>query len=189
MLWGHCIQYCSLGDFDFFEDPAFRFIYSFHMPLFMLVSGYLFFFSCKKRNLPQLLVRRIQSLLQPLIICIILIHFLTTVIVKRNLSSIINGPWIDKLGTDSLWFLWGVLVSSIVVGVAAKAIVHKTVKILIIILGFGFVCMFPNWETNLYMYPYFVLGFIYAKYKDHIPKMLTNLKYLVLLAFPVMLIF
>ena len=41
MLWGHCIQCCCLGDFDFYENDVFRVIYSFHMPLFMLISGYL----------------------------------------------------------------------------------------------------------------------------------------------------
>lgn len=30
MLWGHCIQYASCEVIDFFEDPVFRFIYSFH---------------------------------------------------------------------------------------------------------------------------------------------------------------
>ena len=24
MLWTHCIQYCALGSFDFFENPVFK---------------------------------------------------------------------------------------------------------------------------------------------------------------------
>ena len=46
-----------------FKDPAFPFsaflekiIYSFHMPLFMLVSGYLFHFSSQKRDVKELIV-------------------------------------------------------------------------------------------------------------------------------------
>lgn len=43
---GHCVQWGSgaafLSSGLFFEDGLFRFIYSFHMPLFMLVSGYVF---------------------------------------------------------------------------------------------------------------------------------------------------
>lgn len=43
---GHCIQYGS-GSLYFekelyFYNILFKFIYSFHMPLFMLISGYLF---------------------------------------------------------------------------------------------------------------------------------------------------
>ena len=46
MLWGHVIQYCvAKTNIDFYENWVFKFIYSFHMPLFMLVSGYLFFYS------------------------------------------------------------------------------------------------------------------------------------------------
>ena len=46
VVFGHCIQYCSQGYFDFFENKVFIFIYTFHMPLFMLISGYLFYNSC-----------------------------------------------------------------------------------------------------------------------------------------------
>ena len=49
MLYGHCIQYCSNNEFDFHDDSVSRFIGSINMPLFMLISGYLFYFSCQKR--------------------------------------------------------------------------------------------------------------------------------------------
>lgn len=42
---GHNIQYGSDSSLrltgDFFEHPLYKFIYSFHMPLFTLISGYL----------------------------------------------------------------------------------------------------------------------------------------------------
>ena len=51
VVFGHCIQYGSGSEFlsstAFFENKVFIFIYSFHMPLFMLVSGYLFAYSLK----------------------------------------------------------------------------------------------------------------------------------------------
>ena len=40
MIWGHCIQYCALKDISYMDDVMFKIIYSFHMPLFMLISGY-----------------------------------------------------------------------------------------------------------------------------------------------------
>ena len=77
MLWGHCIQYCVAGsEIDFFENIVFKFIYSFHMPLFMLVSGYLFFFSFSKRSLKELLIHRVQSLLQPIVFCSFFNHLI-----------------------------------------------------------------------------------------------------------------
>lgn len=38
VLWGHCIQHLLSSDPK--EDEMYRLIYSFHMPLFMMVSGY-----------------------------------------------------------------------------------------------------------------------------------------------------
>ena len=49
VLWGHCIQYMSAGTVDFFEDNAFKVIYSFHMPLFMLLSGYVSYWGRNKK--------------------------------------------------------------------------------------------------------------------------------------------
>ena len=38
VLWGHCIQYfLSSKPVD---EPLYRTIYAFHMPLFMMISGY-----------------------------------------------------------------------------------------------------------------------------------------------------
>ena len=58
VLWGHCIQYMSAGAFDFFDDNALKVIYSFHMPLFMLLSGYVSYYGCNKK-LIDIIVKRL----------------------------------------------------------------------------------------------------------------------------------
>lgn len=67
---GHCIQFGSgRAYFDseaFFNDPLFKFIYSFHMPLFMLVSGYLFA-NTIKRGTNEIIKRKVGTILLPLI--------------------------------------------------------------------------------------------------------------------------
>lgn len=54
VVLGHCIQYGSgktyLNGGLFFDDIVFKIIYSFHMPLFMIISGYLFAFTIKTRD-------------------------------------------------------------------------------------------------------------------------------------------
>ena len=55
MLWGHCIQYCAQEAGGYLTDIVFKTIYTFHMPLFMLVSGYLFSYSFRKRSMAELL--------------------------------------------------------------------------------------------------------------------------------------
>ena len=94
MLWGHCIQYCvANSSVDFFENSVFKAIYSFHMPLFMLVSGYLFFYSFSKRDLKSLLIHKTQTLLQPIVFCSIFNFFVTTV-----LFSVLNGSFSAAFG-------------------------------------------------------------------------------------------
>ena len=52
VLLGHCIQYLSGADYH--TDALYQFIYSFHMPLFFMVSGF-FFASSLKLNWWQFL--------------------------------------------------------------------------------------------------------------------------------------
>lgn len=51
VIVGHCIQFGSGNEYyleeAYFENPMFIFIYSFHMPLFALISGYLFSYSLR----------------------------------------------------------------------------------------------------------------------------------------------
>ena len=187
MIWGHCIQYCATEEFDFFENSIFKFIYSFHMPLFMMISGYLFAFSCKKRELSNLLVHRTQGLLQPIIMCTIFNYILTNVIAKRHFLNLFDAHWFSELGT--LWFLWSVLSASIIVGIAFKTTSRQILRVFIIVLGFIFVSLFPNAEMNIFMYPYFVIGFVFMFMKDKIPQWINNTKYLALIVFPIMLFF
>ena len=101
MLWGHCIQYCiARSGLDFYENNVFRFIYTFHMPLFMLVSGYLFFFSFSKRNLKELLVHRVQSLLQPIVFCSFFNFVVTTSLIyalRGQFDTLFSGNWMSNL--------------------------------------------------------------------------------------------
>lgn len=58
VVFGHSIQYGSGSYFLksglFFQNNVFKVIYSFHMPLFMLVSGFLFY-SSKDRGFKTIL--------------------------------------------------------------------------------------------------------------------------------------
>lgn len=48
VVLGHCIQFMGPSSYNFFDNFRFKSIYSFHMPLFMAVSGYLFSVTIKK---------------------------------------------------------------------------------------------------------------------------------------------
>lgn len=189
MLWGHCIQYCVAGsEVDFFNNGVFKFIYAFHMPLFMLISGYLFFFSFSKRCLKELLIHRVQSLLQPILFCSFFNYLITTVLFQAmhgKIGAAFDGNWLSNL--SSLWFLWSVLAASIVTAVVCKKSRHLPVQIILFFIAIPVVALFPNINQNLYMYPYFVFGFYFAQYKDRLPAFFHKMKYLSLPVFPILL--
>jgi hypothetical protein len=64
----------------------------------------------------------------------------------------------------------------------------KIIQLLIILFGFCFVALFPNWSLNVYIYPYFIMGYYYAKY-DHQLGKIQLIKYITIVLFPIMLFF
>ena len=173
MLWGHSIQYCCGQQFDFFENWAFKIIYTFHMPLFMVISGYLFFFSAQKRNFEELILYRTKSLLYPILMCSILNFILTT-----SVPSLIYGVYSDIIGSPSLmmlWFLWSVLSASFAVSIAVKITDNVIIQTILLIIGILIVPYFPCSTENIFMYPYFVLGYLYARNRMRINRFIYNL--------------
>lgn len=191
MLYGHCIQYCCAGsEVDFFENIVFKTIYSFHMPLFMLISGYLFYFSFQKRGLKELLIHRVQSLVQPIIFGGLFMFLVTDVpfaLIKGKFGAIFTGGWFYE--GSAIWFLWSVLAASVVVAIICKKISGTVRQLILLLLATIVVAFFPNSTVNIFMYPYFVLGFFFAKNKDNVPKWLYKSRYSSLILFPLMMCF
>lgn len=65
VLWGHVIQNITSNE-GYYDDWIFRIIYSFHMPLFALMNGYLFYPSQQKRDCKKALQQKIIGLLVPI---------------------------------------------------------------------------------------------------------------------------
>lgn len=55
VVWGHTIQYFLLENGSFYEDIVYKIIYSFHMPLFMVISGYVFYWSVSRTGLLKII--------------------------------------------------------------------------------------------------------------------------------------
>ena len=76
------------------------------MPLFMLVSGYLFYHSFQKRNMTQLLEHRMRGMLQPIVMGTFLNNVLLLFpgLILSNSLFFLYGALFQGLG-ESLWFL------------------------------------------------------------------------------------
>lgn len=168
VLWGHCIQFSSGGVYDYFGDYIFKFIYAFHMPLFALVSGYLFFDSLRKRYLIQSINTRLSGLLWPILLWCSVKFVLDSgiSILKGDVSfSISVATWWNTATGMFLWFLWSTLAATICIALAVKLLPEKLRIVGASALYFA-MYLFPNKEMNLFLYPYFLIGFLARKMEN-----------------------
>lgn len=107
VIIGHAIQYCSS---TYEMDFAFRLIYSFHMPLFFFVSGYL---ANKGRWDRNLIPKRAIQLLLPFVTWAFISPLLKTGTFDLN-SSIQTLVYPD----NGLWFLYNLFLYSSIFNVA-----------------------------------------------------------------------
>ncbi len=164
---GHSLQY-GLGQPNdgIFDNWLMKFIYSFHMPLFMMISGYLFGFSVKKHSFKENLFGKLKSLLVPIAIWSIPVTFID--IIKYSPERL--NPW-DFFKSylnefiGQFWFLWAVLLCSIVVLIVNRFL-NDSIIVYVVIFGLTFVI--PNIimvdELYRFMFPLFVLAYLICKY-------------------------
>lgn len=169
VLWGHAIQNLSPAD-SYYSDWIFKTIYAFHMPLFALINGYLFYPSQKKRSFVEAVCSRITGLLIPILVWTTMDWILGSALHRK----IVLGEWIDVFTGNMLWFLWSILAANLALIIAEKWTKSWLEKTICLMIGFMAMYVFPNAELNLFLYPYVVLGFYYKK---HTESSLTVKKY------------
>lgn len=173
VIVGHCIQYGSGKEFLkgllFFENPLFIFIYSFHMPLFMLISGYLFSYSLENKRWNEVLLIKFQQLIIPLVswsavsLCIDVYKVLL-----GNISDSITVIWIIKKLISHFvygpWFLWAIWWCSLVI-LIVKNLLND--NILIYIFGCFLTFILPdvlNLAVYKFMWPFFLIAYMFNSY-------------------------
>ena len=161
VVFGHCIQYGNGRGFDFFGDTLFKIIYSFHMPLFALVSGYLFYWSVSSRSPREVIIRQVNNLVLPALSCSLLVH--TIIAVFQIYSGSFAGikPLMLNVyaSAKNLWFLWTMLYASIVVVAVRTKLNDSITAYAVTALLLLFV---PN-KLTPFVLPYFVIGYLWHR--------------------------
>ena len=169
VVFGHCIQLGSgenyLKEGLFFDNIIFKYIYSFHMPLFMLISGYFFAYGINKEA-KDIFINKFKSLIVPILTWAILalVIFIAVKCLKNDFSIISTIKHYIAYSLHSLWFLWAVFWCSLIVIIINKIFKDKT---LIYVLIFAVSFLTPDgYNLHLYkfMFPYFIIGYFYKKY-------------------------
>lgn len=179
VIFGHCIQYGSGSEYlqgAFFGNPIFVFIYSFHMPLFMLISGYLFGYSIKKYESKsfQVIRKKIGQLIIPIISWSIVPYVIEVIVnLCKGDSYPVSIMWIwSKFVSVFIyrpWFLWAVWWCSLIVLIVRKYF-GDSIFVYLFILTLTFVtpdiyCL----GLYKYLYPFFLLSYFFSTY-DYVNK-------------------
>lgn len=169
VVLGHCPAFLLTpqgAEFDRWSDPMFVFIYSFHMPLFMLTTG--FFFSKKKNStLRELLPKQIKRLILPqlswCLVCLVII----AIQFNRFGSFIVGSSMTETIKLiyhflTSYWYLWCTLFCGVIVVLANKCRFPLLVLSVFCVLMLIFEKYLPDWffkhQQVINQLPFFTLG-------------------------------
>lgn len=184
VIIGHSIQYGSGSTYletqSFFNNYLFKFIYSFHMPLFIMISGYLSYNSINKNTLKETVISKFKTLIVPLLVWSIIPFIINT-------NSFINIKESIKLFittfSTNLWFLWSLFYINILMKIINKYFKDNIyIYILSILITFilpnTLIIKYFNIQFSLYsfMYFFFLIGYFYKKYnlEEKLHKYINN---------------
>jgi fucose 4-O-acetylase-like acetyltransferase len=192
VLWGHSIQYTCNGKNDVLQNPLFIFIYSFHMPLFMMISGWVFYYSFYSKALLTIIIGKYKQLVVPVILWTITVALIKGLVTYklRFYDSILNVSIRDIY--HAFWFLTVLFVISVFFSIIAKLIPKYQ---LVTLCTFGIILFLLPDAPALslkyvkYLYPYFLLGFYSNKYKLLLHKIKFHVGLPMLVIFLLMLYF
>ncbi len=191
VIWGHCIEYCdpiSYQNNNYYSNPLFEIIYSFHMPLFMLLSGY-FFSNNLSRSFYSILRKRFIQLIMPCLtwgIIGLFLIYINSFLSDNTLPSTKYIPYAYINIIKNFWFIWVAFFSLILSYISCKLIKNK---IWAFCLSFFILLLLPDnfffISLYKYMYPFYWLGYLLNNQKHLLIK---RRKYIILITFPLFII-
>ncbi len=161
VVLGHSLQYgfgpAYIEGAFYYDDYLFRSIYTFHVPLFMLISGCLFFHS-NQRPFWSMIVSKFRYIGVPFVVYSTIIYVIWWK--DMGFETFYFSDYLRKLQLN-LWFLFSLLINCVIVG-GITHIIPKTYKGYVLVM----ICictMLISDESMMSMhkfaFPFFVLGY------------------------------
>ena len=167
VVLGHAIQYGSgiiyLSNDAYYNNLLMKFIYSFHMPLFIFISGWLTYGSFKRNGDMVATLNRAKTLIIPIIVWTPIMR-LFGILAGRYSTITLLG--LIRTFLTNYWFLWAVIWSTIF-AFFTNRIQKRTYRILLYLLFFIVSFFTPDiyWAyAYKFVIPFFIVGFLMAKY-------------------------
>lgn len=181
VIWGHVIQHCLTS--NHVEEPVYRFIYSFHMPLFMVLCGF-FSQSSMNMNFGDMMKKKTVSILYPSILWGGQIFLIVSgVHIVKGENSFDYYSLLCNLLWSSYWFLKAVFLCYIIawIGVNSKLLSPLWIMGTCLLVQF-----WPHFNMPL-MYPCFMIGMFLKQVIDN--DWFVRFRYLYLFCFVICLLF
>ena len=177
VIIGHCIQYGNgysyLDRELYYNDFIFRSIYTFHMPMFMIVSGYLFRYSNKK-SLGTVVLSKLKTIGVPFVVFCTIIYFIWWYC--NDLDKIYISDYFRKMSIN-MWFLSSVIMNCIIAAIISHLFKDQFgwIAFALFILLF-FVSDRIISAPHKYMYFFFFVGYYLNRKSSYISMMLEWMK-------------
>lgn len=158
VVLGHSIQYGG-GDSYLFgllylDNFLFKAICSFHMPLFMLISGFYFSKTLKRKSTKEIIVSKLHTLLLPILSFSLIKIF---VVSFGESEFYISFKQCINLLLDNLWFLWALLICSFICLAIEHKKLHLMTYVCIVIASTIIPPVFKLTYVS-FLLPFFVIG-------------------------------
>ncbi len=177
VIWGHCIMWFQNGECAY--NPFFRIIYSFHMPLFMMISGF-FSFSSMNLGIHAFILKKLRTLIYPCIIwglSLFVIYETTGLINHKNEPLSLCVLFTDLYWLSDFWFLKSCFICYFIAYIGFHSKLKKKYWIpLSIIVSQGITTSFVS-----FMYPCFIIGLLLRLNNSLMKKIIENYMILLLL--------
>lgn len=164
VLLGHSVEQTT-GN-DFWDNPIWAFIYTYHMPLFMLLCGY-FFGSSLKLSLGQLIKKKFTQLVVPSVSAWLVMYLFVHATGYNPCPELMDFSWFGFM--NAVWFLKCVFFCYLIGWIFIKLLANVWLSALISIVLVHLSSLFNTDNIN-FMLPMFWLGYLCHLYQPWIDR-------------------
>lgn len=157
---GHSVEQTT--DNDFWDNPIWSFIYTFHMPLFMMLCGY-FFSSSLKLTFTELVKKKFIQLVVPSLTAFAIMYAWVTLTGFNPYPEIMNFSLLGFF--NAVWFLKSVFFCYLIGYISILLLRNLWIAIVVSILLIS-IAPFGNVDYLSFMLPMFWLGYLCKKYQN-----------------------